>query len=103
MIEEQREPLPPVYTGRHCDGGAECITCSDEGIPMRVVALSAIDGIAWCIALAGTDAEIRGELTEVMIGVVVPVEIGDTLLVHAGTALLKLSPSLDRVGTAGAP
>ena len=66
-----------------CDARDHCITCSDEGRPMRVLAGDA-DGVALC------EAE-DGERAEVLTGVVGDVAPGDVLLVHAGTALLRLS------------
>jgi hydrogenase maturation factor len=58
---------------------SHCITCSDEGVPMRVVAADG-DGLAVC----------EGDV-EVMIALVGDVEPGDELLVHAGVALVKLA------------
>ena len=55
-----------------------CTTCSDEGVPMRVLQVRA-DGIACC----------EGGV-EVMTELVGPVAPGDEVLVHAGVALLKL-------------
>jgi hydrogenase expression/formation protein HypC len=57
--------------------GDHCITCSDEGVPMRVVEAGA-DGLARCAA-------------EVMTDLVGTVEPGDSVLVHAGVALLRLT------------
>jgi hydrogenase maturation factor len=73
---------PPTYA---CDPERGCITCSDEGIVMRVVQLGADDGLAVC-------ADEQGRQSEVMITLVEPVAPGDTLLVHAGTALVTLTP-----------
>ncbi len=61
-------------------GDAHCITCSDEGIPMRVLAID--DGIAVC-------ADADGGRHEVMIDLV-PATVGDPLLVHAGVAIALL-------------
>ncbi len=55
-----------------------CITCSDEGVPMRVVE-SAGDNIAVCEGGAEVMTELVGE-----------VEPGDELLVQAGVALARL-------------
>jgi hydrogenase maturation factor len=55
-----------------------CIVCADAGIPMRVVALDGDDGL--CEDAAGNRAQIAVEL-------VVPVRVGDTLLVHGGVAI----------------
>jgi hydrogenase assembly chaperone HypC/HupF len=60
-----------------------CITCSDEGIAMRVVAIDAERGLALC---EGED----GARRSVEIALVHPVASGDTLLVHAGTALTRM-------------
>ena len=60
-----------------CDEN-HCITCSDEGVSMRVV--EARDGIAVC----------EGGL-EVMTDLVGEVGAGDELLVHAGVAIASLT------------
>jgi hydrogenase maturation factor len=66
-----------------CSPGTPCITCSDQGIVMRVMSPSA-DGLAVC---AGEDE--RAEEVEVsLLDAVLP---GDLLLVHAGVALARLS------------
>jgi hydrogenase maturation factor len=57
-------------------GDDHCITCSDEAVPMRVVEVR--DATAVC------DGDV-----EVMIELVGPVEPGDELLVHAGTAIAR--------------
>jgi hydrogenase maturation factor len=54
-----------------------CVTCSDEAVPMRVLA-TRDDGTALC----------DGGIT-VMTDLVGTVEPGDELLVHAGTALAR--------------
>lgn len=59
-----------------------CITCADEGVPMRVIEAEGA-GLALC---AGED----GAPTTVMIDLVGPVARGDELLVHAGTAIARL-------------
>ena len=59
-----------------------CITCSDEGIAMRVVGRDA-DGLVLCAASGQSP-------TSVMADLVAPVSEGDLLLVHAGVALLRL-------------
>ncbi len=56
-----------------------CITCSDEGVPMRVLE-AGDDGLAVC----------EGDV-EVMTELVGKVEPGDELLVHAGVALQRLA------------
>lgn len=69
--------VPPV-----CDPREGCITCADEGVPMTVVRL--VDpGLAECRDEAGT-------VRDVLTGLVPDAASGDRLLVHAGTALLKM-------------
>ena len=62
------------------DTAGHCITCSDEAVPMRVVELLA-GSLARCVDEDDTAAE-------VMVDLVDGVRPGDTLLVHAGVALL---------------
>ncbi len=63
---------------------AHCVTCSDEGVPMRIVEASG-DGLAVCI-----DGE--GSQSTVMTDLVAPVAPGDGVLVHAGVALARIDP-----------
>ena len=63
-------------------GSEHCITCSDEGVPMRVVA--ALEG-----GLARCEAE--GVESDVMVDLVAPVAVGDEVLVHAGVALARVA------------
>jgi len=65
-----------------CDAEGHCITCSDEGVPMRVLS-PAGEGLARC-------ADSEGRESEVMTDLVGEVGAGEWLLVHAGTALLRL-------------
>jgi hypothetical protein len=60
-------------------GSDHCVTCSDEGVEMRVVEARE-DGIAVC------------DGGEVMTDLVGPVRPGDGLLVHAGVAIARLEP-----------
>jgi hydrogenase maturation factor len=62
-----------------------CVTCSDEGLPFRVRALDARDGLAECTGEDGAEAEVDVTL-------VAPVTVGDTVLVHAGVAIARLEP-----------
>jgi hydrogenase maturation factor len=59
-----------------------CITCSDEGVEMRVVRIDEPRAMALCEDAGGTRSSVEIALVEA--------REGDTLLVHAGTALLKL-------------
>jgi hydrogenase maturation factor len=63
-----------------CDDPHHCVTCADEGVAMRVVAVDAARGLALCEARAGARESVEIALVE-------PVAPGDALLVHAGTAL----------------
>jgi hydrogenase maturation factor len=60
-----------------------CITCSDEGVPMRVLRLDADRGLALC------ERE-DGERATVEVALVDGVGAGDLLLVHAAVALTRL-------------
>jgi hydrogenase maturation factor len=64
-------------------GEGHCITCSDEGAPMRVVAVDERRELALC-----EDAD--GARSAVEIALVLPVAPQDVLLVHAGTALARI-------------
>jgi hydrogenase maturation factor len=59
-----------------------CITCGDDGVPMRVVRVDEARGLALCEDDAGAHASIEIALVDAA--------PGDTLLVHAGTALTRL-------------
>jgi hydrogenase maturation factor len=61
-----------------------CITCGDDGVPMAVLRVDDDRGLALCV-----DAD--GEKSSVEIELVAPVAPGDELLVHAGTALVRLA------------
>jgi hydrogenase maturation factor len=66
----------------HCDSG-HCVTCADEGIPMRVLRVDERRGLALCIADDGSRSSVEVKL-------VGPIEAGESILVHAGVALVKL-------------
>jgi hydrogenase maturation factor len=63
---------------RACDLESHCITCSDEAVPVRVVEVDRAEGLA----IGADGSTIETALVE-------PVERGDVLLVHAGTALAR--------------
>ena len=69
--------------GQQCGAGDDrhCITCGDEGTPMRVI--SAEDGTAVC-------RDDQRRLHEVVTELVGPVGAGDLVLVHAGVAIGQL-------------
>lgn len=60
-----------------------CITCSDEGTELTVLRVDAERAIALCTDQAG-------EHSSVEIALVDDVHAGATVLVHAGTALMKI-------------
>ena len=66
-------------------GSHHCITCGDDGVPMTVVRVDLDRGLALCADVDGARASVETALVE-------PVGPGDTLLVHAGTALTRLAP-----------
>jgi hydrogenase expression/formation protein HypC len=70
--------LPGSCTLDH-DG---CITCSDAGIPVRVISTEGDDAL--CEDTAGNRAEIAVELVS-------PVKIGETLLTHGGVAIGRVA------------
>jgi hydrogenase maturation factor len=61
-----------------------CITCGDDGEPERVLAIDEARGLALCQAEDGARESVE-------IALVVPLAVGDTVLVHAGTALVRLT------------
>jgi hydrogenase maturation factor len=63
--------------------GDHCITCSDEGIPMKVERIDEDRGLALCSNEDGSKSTVEIAL--------VSVEPGDRVLVHAGVALAELS------------
>jgi hydrogenase assembly chaperone HypC/HupF len=62
-----------------CDAG-HCITCADDGVPMTVVFVDMERMLALC-------EDEHGARSSVEIALVEPVAPGDTVLVHAGTAI----------------
>ncbi len=69
-------------TGGDACHSDHCVTCSDEGIPMRIVEPSS-DGLALCVDGEGSESTVMTDL----VGSVAP---GQTVLVHAGVALARL-------------
>ena len=68
----------------HCGPQEHCITCGDDGVAMRVLQVDEEGGLAVC-------AVQDGERRSVEVGLVEPVAPGDTVLVHADVALVRLS------------
>jgi hydrogenase maturation factor len=65
-----------------CSLDGHCITCSDEALPARVVAVDD--------SLLLAQVEINGQLAEIDISLVDGVVPGDLLLAHSGVALERL-------------
>jgi hydrogenase expression/formation protein HypC len=66
-----------------CDQREGCITCGDTALPLKVREVDAARALALCFDETGATESVQIEL-------VGPVEPGDSLLVHAGTALQRL-------------
>jgi hydrogenase assembly chaperone HypC/HupF len=66
----------------NCDA-YHCITCGDDGDPMTVVQVDDERGLALC-------ERADGERSTVEIALICPVDPGDHILVHAGTAIATL-------------
>jgi hydrogenase maturation factor len=67
-----------------CNADTHCITCADEGIPMRVVRVDRDSGLALCAAVDGSRSTVETALVD-------PVGPGAEVLVHAGVALVALT------------
>ncbi|HEX8855816.1 MAG TPA: HypC/HybG/HupF family hydrogenase formation chaperone [Thermoleophilaceae bacterium] len=72
-----------IHLAPACDHSHGCITCGDEGIPARVVEVDEAQELAVC---AGEDGS-RSTVETALVGAV---QVGDSLLVHAGTAIARL-------------
>ncbi|HEX5898238.1 MAG: HypC/HybG/HupF family hydrogenase formation chaperone [Solirubrobacteraceae bacterium] len=59
-----------------------CITCGDHAVELRVVSVDDARGLAVC-------ADESGASLEIDVLLVAPVDPGDRLLVHAGTAIAR--------------
>ena len=64
-----------------CDAN-HCITCGDDGVPMRVLRVDEARALALCEDGDGGRSSVEIALVDA--------GVGDTLLVHAGTALMRL-------------
>jgi len=71
------------YDAMRCDAEHHCITCGDDGAPMRVLRLDEVRGLALCADEEGTHHTVEIDL-------VAPVAPDQMLLVHAGVALVRL-------------
>jgi hydrogenase expression/formation protein HypC len=63
-------------------GSEHCITCGDDGVPMRVLRLDDARGLALCADDGGAHHTVEIALVEA--------GPGDQVLVHAGVALVTL-------------
>lgn len=61
-----------------------CITCSDEGCEMVVLRIDTERMLALCEQADGAHSSVE-------IALIDDVAVGDTLLVHAGTALVRVA------------
>jgi hydrogenase assembly chaperone HypC/HupF len=82
LIANAASALAPV-----CDGSTHCITCGDVAIPMNVMRMDEERGLALCADEDGNSETVETDL-------VAPVAPGDTLLVHAGTAIARLTEEI---------
>ena len=84
MTTREPDQPPPVAAACHNLGAQHCITCADEGTPMRVLACEAGGGtLARCAGADGIPATVETAL-------VGPLDAGAIVLVHAGVALVRL-------------
>jgi len=77
-MSERDLMLPDSCTLDH-DG---CVTCSDAGIPVRVISVEGDDAL--CEDSAGNRAQIAIEL-------VAPVQVREVLLTHGGVAIGRVA------------
>jgi hydrogenase maturation factor len=69
--------------GSRCASEHHCITCSDEGVPMRVLRLDEARGLALCEAHDGRHETVETALVD-------GAQPGAVVLVHAAVALALL-------------
>ncbi len=79
LIADAAAALAPT-----CDMTTGCITCGDVALPLTVVRLDEDRGLALCADEDGNSETVETDL-------VAPVAPGDRLLVHAGTAIARLT------------
>lgn len=70
--------LPQSCTLDH-DG---CVTCSDAGIPVRVVSVEGDDALC---------EDAVGNRTQIAVELVAPARVGEVLLTHGGVAIGKVA------------
>jgi hydrogenase assembly chaperone HypC/HupF len=74
---------PEADHAPRCDHELGCITCGDAAAPLRVLRADDERCLALCVDGGGSTQTVQTEL-------VGPVAVGETLLVHAGTAISTL-------------
>ena len=80
MKEQAGEfPSNQPELGRCSTDNEQCMTCSDQALPARVLSVDRDRGLAL--------VEIEQQTSEVDVTLIEDVEPGDTLLVHGGVAL----------------
>ncbi len=60
-----------------------CVTCSDAGIPVRVISVDGDDALC---------EDAVGNRTQIAVELVIPVQTGEILLTHGGVAIGRLKP-----------
>jgi hydrogenase maturation factor len=83
MDEAVEGRVHPDLVEPHCTPEEGCITCGDVAVELTVVSIDRERELALCETADG-----RRESVE--IALVQPIGGGDTLLVHAGTAIARL-------------
>lgn len=82
--------------GPSCAPGAvHCATCADEAVSMRVLEVQE-DSAGGHGALLALCEDEHGAEVEILTGLLDEVAPGDRVLVHAGTALLRLAAEQPR-------
>lgn len=81
------EPLQILDRGSYsvaCSVVEGCLTCGDVAVEVKVLELDGYDAVC---------EDPHGQVGRVGIDLVMPVEVGDRLLVHAGVAINRLKES----------
>jgi len=73
---------PDIPSVAQCETHHGCVTCGDEAVPMLVRRVDDDRGLALCEDGSGNRSSVETAL-------VAPVAAGETLLVHAGTAIAR--------------
>lgn len=81
------EPLQILDRGSYsvaCSVVEGCLTCGDVAVEVKVLEVDGFDAVC---------EDPHGQAGRVGIDLVMPVEVGDRLLVHAGVAISRLKES----------